>query len=190
MAEQTPVRVSALSGHIIPGHHGVEGSGVTIKEVPELNLWQMAAWADTVENAAATMAQQAGVSSVPGFTSATGDHKLALLRIEPLKFWVFGASVTSDNSEQSVVLDLSHSRTHLRLNGDKATDLLNSYLPIDLREQSFPVNSVASTAFHHVGVTLWRSDAGYELFVPRGFALSLWGLLHEAALQFGLTVEP
>ncbi len=190
MAEQTPARISALSGHIIPGHHGVEGSGVTIKEVPDLMLWQMAAWADTVDRAASQVAQQSGMGSVPGFAAATGNHQRALLRIEPLKFWVFGASVSSESSDQSVVLDLSHSRTHLRLTGDNATDLLNSYMPIDLRERSFPVNSVASTAFHHVGVTLWRSDAGFELFIPRGFALSLWELLQDAALQYGLTVEP
>jgi sarcosine oxidase gamma subunit len=47
---------------------------------------------------------------------------------------------------------------------------------------------VAATAFHHVGVTLWRSEAGYELFLPRGFALSLWELLYESAQQFGVEV--
>jgi heterotetrameric sarcosine oxidase gamma subunit len=188
MAEQT-VRISALKGHALPGHQGAEGAGVTIKEVPDLTLWQMAAWADTIDSAASMMAQQVGVNEVPGFAQARGDHRCAVLRIEPLKFWVFGGSISSDSSEQSVVLDLSHSRTHLRLTGANAVQVLNSYMPLDLRDQSFPVNSVASTAFHHVGVTLWRSDAGYELFLPRGFALSLWELLRDASLQFGLMVE-
>ncbi len=189
MAEQTPVRQSALDGHAVAGHHGVEGAGVTIAEIPDLVLWQMAAWSDTIDSAASKAVQQAGVESVPGFTSASGDHRRAVLRIEPLKFWVFGASVSSESAAQSVVLDLSHSRTHLRLTGDNATDVLNSFMPIDLREQSFPVNSVASTALHHVGVTLWRSDAGYELFLPRGFALSLWELLRDASLQYGVIVK-
>ena len=61
----------------------------------------------------------------------------------------------------------------------------NRHLPLDLRPASFPVGSVASTAFHHVGVTLWRSDDGFELFLPRGFALSLWEMLLESAAQFG-----
>jgi sarcosine oxidase gamma subunit len=39
-----------------------------------------------------------------------------------------------------------------------------------------------------VGVTLRRSDAGYELFIPRGFAVSLWELLVETAEQFGLEI--
>jgi len=56
---------------------------------------------------------------------------------------------------------------------------------LDLRDASFPVGSVASTAFHHVGITLYRSEAGYDLFLPRGFALSLWEMLLESAAQFG-----
>ncbi|HAF74482.1 MAG TPA: sarcosine oxidase subunit gamma, partial [Gammaproteobacteria bacterium] len=49
-------------------------------------------------------------------------------------------------------------------------------------------NQVASAGIHHVGVTLRRSDAGYELFIPRGFAVSLWELLVETAEQFGLEI--
>lgn len=67
-------------------------------------------------------------------------------------------------------------------------ELLNRHLPLDLREGAFPLGSVASTAFHHVGITVWRSEAGYELFLPRGFAVSLWELLRESAEQFGVEV--
>jgi hypothetical protein len=37
-------------------------------------------------------------------------------------------------------------------------------------------------------VTLWRSNEGYELFLPRGFALTLWEGFVESAQQFGLEV--
>ena len=70
-----------------------------------------------------------------------------------------------------------------------STTLLNRHLPIDLRENSFPLNSVASTAFHHCSVTLWRSVEGYELFLPRAFALSLWEILVESASQFGYEIK-
>ena len=39
-----------------------------------------------------------------------------------------------------------------------------------------------------LGVTLWRSDAGYELFIPRGFALCLWEGFTASAMQFGLEI--
>ena len=86
------------------------------------------------------------------------------------------------------MLDISHSRTQVRINGPQAESFLNRHLSLDLREQSFPVGSVASSVIHHVGVTLWRSEQGYELFIPRGFALSLWQGLVESATQFGLEV--
>ncbi len=65
---------------------------------------------------------------------------------------------------------------------------LNRLLPLDLRPDRFGVNQIASAGIHHVGVTLRRSDAGYELFIPRGFAVSLWELLVETAEQFGLEI--
>ena len=125
----------------------------------------------------------------PGFSKATGTESVAMLRVEPLKFWLYGAVANEQSASDAVVLDLSHSRTHLRLSGPMATTVLNSFLPLDLRESAMPVNTVASSAMHHVGVTLWRSPVGYELFVPRGFAVSIWELLYETSLQYGLTVE-
>ena len=91
-------------------------------------------------------------------------------------------------ASEAVTVDLSHSRTRVRLQGDDVTAVLNSFLPLDLRPASFPVGAVASTAFHHCGVTLLRSENCYELFLPRGFALSLWELLMESAMQYGLEI--
>lgn len=189
MDEQTPVRESALAGHLQTGHFGSAGTGVTIAEIRDLSLWQLAVWPDSVESVASQVARDFNLSGVPGFGEVNGDASTALMRIEPLKFWVFGAQVSSEDSALSVVLDLSHSRTHIRLTGPRATSVLNSFLPLDLRQSAFPMNRVASSAIHHVGVTLWHSDAGYDLFVPRGFAVSVWELLYLTALQYGVTVE-
>ena len=134
----------------------------------------------------------------PGPNKAIANEKVGLLRTEPTKWWIVGQEELishnlSDvanliNDEEGNVLDLSSSRTQIVINGNDSTNLLNRHLPIDLREQSFPIDSLASTAFHHVGVTLWRSKNGYQLFVPRAFALSLWEILIESAHQFGCEV--
>jgi heterotetrameric sarcosine oxidase gamma subunit len=188
MADLTPQRDSALQGHLQTGHFGHAAAGVTISEVRDLHLWQLAVWSDTLDAEASGVAQAIGVDGVPGFGAVTGDSRRAMLRIEPLKFWVFGAALQRE-SQQSAVLDLSHSRTHLRLGGEHARTVLNSFIPVDLRAEAFPQNRVISSAMHHVGVTLWHSDDGIELFVPRGFALSVWELLVETSLQYGLTVS-
>jgi heterotetrameric sarcosine oxidase gamma subunit len=176
MAEQR--RVSALAGHYKTGRFEVDGGcGVTLTEVPDLCLFQMAAWPDTLKMVEKLAAEQ-----------VASHEQAALLRVEPLKWWLVNCPAAELTAEQGATLDLSHSRTQIRVSGERAVDLLNRHLPLDLREPVFPAGSVAATAFHHVGVTLWRSEAGYELFLPRGFALSLWELLYESAVQFGVEV--
>ncbi len=188
MADATPSveRVSALAAHYKPA--AVESPGVTLSEIRNLALWQLAVWPDTLQSTAAKVAITLGVDTVPGFCAAASAGSVSMLRIEPCKFWIFGSDVASLDASEGAVLDLSHSRTHVRITGEKATTVLNSFLPLDLREQSFAKDAVASTAFHHVGVTLWRSAHGYELFIPRGFAVSLWELLCEASEQYGVAI--
>ena len=180
-------RVSALASAY--ASRDSQNAGVTLSEVRDLTLWQLSVWPDSLQSQAGTVANQIGLPSFPGFGQVVGDVDIAMLRIEPLKFWILGAELTECDSGNGAILDLSHSRTRIRINGTQATTVINSYLPIDLREKYFPVGTVASTAFHHVGVTLWRSELGYELFIPRGFALSLWELLIEASEQYGLSVS-
>ncbi len=182
----TVERVSALAAHYKPTTESQ--SGVTLCEVRQLTLWQLAVWPDTLEAAATPALKGVGIDAIPGFCQAVSTDTVSALRIEPCKFWVYGAQLAAVDANDGAVLDLSHSRTHIRIHGPQATTILNSYLPLDLRERSFPLDSVASTAMHHVGVTLWRSRQGYELFVPRGFAVSIWELLCEASEQYGLTI--
>ena len=182
-------RVSALAGHYNPGPHGAPGeAGVTLQDMGELVLHQIAAWADTLEEVGAIAAQTVGAGNAPGPCQSSTGSSGSLLRIEPLKWWVFGAAAPEIDPQKGASLDLSHSRTHIRVGGPDATEFLNRHLSLDLREQSFPVGAVGSTPVHHVGVTLWRSADGYELFLPRGFALSLWEGLTESAEQFGLQI--
>ncbi len=197
MAEQVdavePLRASALAGHYDVGKFGALGAdgepGVVLQEVPGLVLHQVAAWPDTVEPVGKRVADAIGADQAPApcrsVSSATG----AALRVEPLKWWLSGVRAPDMDAGQGTALDISHSRTRLRITGPDAAEFLNRFLPLDLRESAFPVGSVASSVLHHVGVTLWRSPSGYEVFIPRGFALSLWQGFIEVAGQFGAEVR-
>ncbi len=185
MAERT----SALAGHYPRGPLGAEGGiGVILSEVADLILHQIGAWPDTVSAVGEQAARSVAAPGAPPPCRAVVGEGGALLRVEPLKWWIVEAPAPELSPEEGATLDLSHSRTWLRVSGPRAATLLNRHLPLDLRESPFPVGSVASTAFHHVGVTLWRAEAGFELFLPRGFALSLWEMLLESAAQFGVEV--
>ncbi len=185
-------RVSALADHYQQGKSGLLGkdgeAGVSLEDVQGLVLYQVAAWPDSVDSVGEQLARIAGCKMAPGPCQAETGTKASLLRIEPLKWWLYGSTAPEIEAGQGTTLDISHSRTQLRITGGEAKSFLNRHLSLDLREQSFPVGSVASTVSHHVGVTLWRSDSGYELFIPRGFALSLWEGLVESAKQFGVEI--
>ena len=182
-------RVSAFASDYIRGRFAADGKiGVILQEVPDLNLWQIAAWPDSLDEVSAETAKAIGVEVAPRPGRATIQGNQVLLRVEPLKFWFTGVTTPQISPRNGATLDLSHSRTHVRVAGTQAQDLLNRYLPLDLRDQSFVPGTVATTAFHHVGITLWRSQSGFELFLPRSFALSLWELLRQGAAQFGYEV--
>ena len=182
-------RISALAGHNQPGHQGDPGStGVILREPAGLVLHQVAAWQDSVDAVGKSLAKLIGADSVAGPCSAVTGSEGSMLRIEPMKWWLVGVAAPAFDAGQAVTLDLSHSRTRVCVSGDEAAAFLNRHFPLDLREASFPPGSVASSATHHVGVTLWRSQDGYELFMPRGFALSLWEGFVESAQQFGLEI--
>lgn len=184
--------ISALQGHLKPGRHGRSGpAGVTLCDIAGFTLTQIAGWPETMAGAAQQAAKAAGSRTAPGPGEAKTGDRGTLLRVEPLKWWLVreGTGAGPDlPSEVCAVLDLSSSRTWLRVAGAEAATLLNHFLPLDLREASFPAGSVASTSFHHVGVTLWRADDAFNLFLPRSFAASLWELMFESAAQYGLEI--
>ena len=182
-------RISALDGHNLAGHRGdTSKTGVILRESHDLMLHQVAAWSDSIDEVGKTLAKVIGAKAVAGPGSAVTGSKGSMLRIEPMKWWLVGIAAPAFDAEQAATLDLSHSRTRLCVSGEDAAEFLNRHFPLDLREASFALGSVASSATHHVGVTLWRSEAGYELFIPRGFALSLWQGFVESAEQFGVEI--
>ena len=182
-------RASALAAHYPVGRHGAPGDpGVILEEIRDLELHQIAAWPDTIDQVAAIAAETVGADNAPVPLNSRVGSNGTLLRIEPLKWWSYGAEPPAIDAEIGNSLDVSHSRTHLRISGPDAAEFLNRHFPLDLRDASFPVGSVASSVTHHVGCTLWRSEDGFELFIPRGFAMTLWEGFLDSAEQFGLEV--
>lgn len=185
------VAIAAAQNKNVPAGEGMVAlseSAVTLSEIPQIIVHQIAAWHDTLAYVAAQAAQAAGVQAAPpGGRAAIGRHG-ALLRIAPLQWWLLGGEVPALAPAQGATLDLSHARSQVRISGAQAAPLLNRHIPLDLRPHSFPCGAVASSTLHHVGVTLWHSPHGYELWIPRSFALSIWEMLVETAAQFGAEI--
>lgn len=184
---------SALKGQLPLGKVGTsDGIGVTFSEVTRFSLFQIAAWPETWKPDWAKAARLAGTETAPGPGMMAQGAKGTLLRIEPLKWWLISRDDRKNRIslaiEDGVVLDLSSSRTWINLNGPNATHLLNNFLPVNLSDTAFPTGSVASSAFHHIGITLWRDEHGFNLLLPRSFAISLWEQLTDSAAQYGYEV--
>lgn len=185
--------ISALRGHLSPGRTELGGAaGVTLSEVHPFTLTQVSAWPDSLAGAGREAARLAGCAAAPTPGQALEGTNGTLMRIEPLKWWLISETETGAQpslaADDGASLDLSSSRTWIRLQGPKAAVLLNHFLPLNLSGKAFPPGTCASTAFHHIGVTLWRDEESFHLLLPRSFAATLWEMLTESAAQYGLEV--
>ena len=182
-------RASALETNYKIGSVKVDKKITLIfKEIRDLDIKQIAAWPLTIESVGLKLASIINEKDAPGFNEAFSNKNKHVLRTEPLKWWMIGESNIEITSEEGAIIDLSHAFTSIEIKGESVIKFLNRHLPLDLREQSFPVNSIASSAIHHVSVKIWRTELGYRLFIPRGFALSIWKILLETAAQFGYEI--
>ena len=200
-----PERRSALAAVYKSGAFGAlsDTPGLGIREVTGRDLVQFAGWPDSFEAVASKLS---GMLDVPvpeqyGVASTAGSRRLFLLA--PERLWIvaldgegLGARLSAEfTAEQGVVTELGHSRTVLRLSGPAARRVLAKGLPVDLDDSALPPGAFAQSAIHHISLLLHRLGDGedgapvYELYVARGFAVSFWDWLTEAATEPGYRVE-
>jgi methylglutamate dehydrogenase subunit D len=88
------------------------------------------------------------------------------------------------------VIDQSHGRVTLRVEGPKVRALLAKGTPVDLHVDEYGLGQACLTQMAHVGVHLARvGEDAFELSVFRGFSESFWEWLTEQALEFGYQVS-
>ena len=162
-----------------------EKQTLTFKELKNLEIMQIACWSEKIEEINNLLINKLEIKNIPSFNKGIVFQNKSLWRMEPLKWWLFNKEI--ELIEQiGTILDLSHAFTGIEIKGDDSSLFLNRHLPIDLRSKNFPDLSSASTVIHHVSVKLFKiSSNNYNLYIPRGFALSILDLLLETAEQFG-----
>ena len=183
-------RHSALETLYKVGKYSIsEKQSLTFKEIKSLEILQIACWPDKIDEINNLLTKKLKIKSIPSFNKGIIFENKSLWRMEPLKWWLFNKEI--EVSEKiATILDMSHAFTGIEIKGDNSSLFLNRHLPIDLRDRNFPDLSSASTAIHHVSVKLFRiSEKEFRLFIPRGFALSIWEILLETASQFGFEIK-
>ena len=189
---------SALAECLKPGVYGAAapgGPGIAIRELRPLAVVQVAAF-DT-ERASAAVGAALGVPAPPGRNAVATVGDSAVLWTGPGRWLVIEpesrelASLLAQHcpGDVAAITDLSHARTALRIEGPQVRGLLAKLCTLDLDPQAFPPGTCAQTQFGQIGVLLYcRTDDGFDIFVLRGFAVSAWETLIDAALEFGCRV--
>ena len=182
-------RYSALESNYFPGSYALNNKiSIKLKECINLNLKQIACWPNTLFETENFFKNQLHLNNLPQFNQGEIHKDYSIWRMEPFKWWLLEKDLKFPD-EFGTSLDMSHAFTNISLSGDCVSLFLNRHLPLDLREDNFPVASSASSAIHHVNIKLLRiSKDNYFLLIPRGFALSIWEILLETAKQFGYKI--
>jgi heterotetrameric sarcosine oxidase gamma subunit len=193
-------RRSPLSGHWQPGFLGpasvADAWGVTLRERRPASMVQVAGWPSAAGALTARLREVTGVAPPPAGKTASGDD-LTLLWTAPGR-WLAASETRADLAETlsaavgadiGTVSDLGHARCVFRLLGPMAPSVLAKGLPIDLHLNAFPVDGVVQGSIHHMGVLVHRVAAdAFDLYVFRGFAVSLLEWLTDAAAEYSCTV--
>ncbi len=167
--------------------------GVSVQEVAIDNFIQVAAWPQTIDAVKTKLAKSLGLKTAlhPGLAAVKKGVMAA--QIAPLRILVMGSDEhcadlqDQFSSDTAVIVDLSHSRTLVRLEGRDAATLLNRGLPLDLA--NMPVGAVASSAIHRVSLLVHvRAENSFDVYVTRAFASFFWEWIERGGLQFGLKI--
>lgn len=161
-----------------------DGLAVTISEVELGYLTQLAGW-DAFDKLADGVLRKQDLSLADDYRSSFRRGLTTIWRIASDRVLVRSdTAMDLEPVEQLVVLDLSHSRICVRLNGPGAASLLSRVVALDLSEVGFPVGTFAQTAIHHVSVLIDRyRDDEFNVLIPTTFGQSLSGFLVDHLLQ-------
>lgn len=168
-------------------------AGVRLSALPPGSIWQIACWPETHDEVRDALARALGCAAPPPGRVARGPDGRLLVRVEPLKWWVFGPDGADcplrPEPGQGAWLDMSHDQAGVIVTGKNAAELLKRLIPIDLRERSFPDLSHATTLAHHMITRVLRQDENdvpsYRVLVMRSYADELRQLLGHHLAHFG-----
>ena len=142
---------------------------------------------------AARTALDCALPMTPGYSSVSS-HCIVLWMAPSTWLIVSTNGKLKDTLEVSYgeTTDVSHTRTLMRMSGRNTRDLLSKGCALDLHPKVFQVGMCARTQLAHTPVILHLRDCagGFDLYVPRSYAVHMWDWLNHAAKEFGIYIAP
>ena len=171
--------------------------GVALSETAPGSIVQLAAWPDTEAQVRAAIASvlKLKIGEAPGADAVSGGS--AAFAIAPGRFLLVDedeglAERLTNAVPPSIgsVTDLSHGRTAIRVEGEKAEWLLAKLFAVDFSAAKFGVGNGLSTSHHDIFAQIQRSGAErFDIYVFRSFARSFWNALCHAAEETGYEIQ-
>ena len=200
---EMPQRRSALIEAYQTGTFGAapeDGPGIQLAERRGLAIIHLAGpGGDEAFRAAVKGFLGCAMPVIPNTTATSGDR--CLLWLAPTRWLVVStgdgpADLVSGLSAalaglSGAVTDVSSGRTVIRVTGRDARHLLAKGCPLDFHSSRFKPGDCAQSILGAVNVLLHATGDGaaIDLYCARGFALSMWEWLTDAAGEFGTLID-
>jgi len=190
---------SPLSAFIKPGEYGGaadKGVELVLSEQAPGTLVQLAGWRDFAEVSASALVSL-GFDGLGDYRTVRMAADALCFRIAPDKLLflhqdreVLFSSFKKLDPARTPIIDLSHARWIVEVEGRVAEALLARLAAIDFSLSVFPEGTFMQTGIHHVGVLIHRiSVEKFQIFVPVSWVGSLWELIRDTAQPFAYRVE-
>jgi heterotetrameric sarcosine oxidase gamma subunit len=170
--------VSALGGW-----PGISGEGLSLAERRGLAIVELAAFGRGKDWRHA-LSSLLGID-LPGNGLANEAKPVCALSVGPGRWLILGpdaavAALPQIPDDLAAVTDLTGGRAILTLSGARAAPTLMKGTAIDLDPAVFTPGSVVATGLARMPAIIWRREAGYDVIVPRSYAVSMLEWLLEA----------
>ncbi len=192
-----PEILSPLADIYEPGSFGASfenGAGVKLSDGPVRSLVQIGGW-DDFETAVLPGLNELGFDDGGDYRTCRRTDGGKLFRTAPDRVLIAGQSELKlphslIGNDSLAVLNLSHSRTRIIVEGAAAEEVMARLAPIDFRYAAMPVDTFVQTGIHHVGVLIHRTaEMQFEILTPVTWARSIWELICLNATPFGYNVD-
>ncbi|QBK31394.1 sarcosine oxidase subunit gamma [Roseitalea porphyridii] len=196
----TPVILEAaespLAGHYDNGAFGNldHGPQVTLTERFALAICDVHAWPGA-ETKTANAIKRASGAAVTKTKDAVAETAQAFQHA-PGRWTVIAGDValpealTKAVGDNGTVVDLSHGRTVLRVDGEQSRRVLSKLFAIDFHPDAFPPQKGLATKHHEIFAQIQRvGEDGFDVIVFRSYARAFWHALTRASEEVGYAVE-
>lgn len=166
---------------------------ILINEFRFKSIVLLKSWPDSAENTITIIAEYLNVKAMPKMGKFIIEDDVYCAMLSPGHYMLcsFNEGLCSKVSalispEIAAIVDVSHSRRAIRLNGENSTRLLNKGIAINLTDDLLSGSTVLQSSIHSIGIILFKFKTDdYLIFSYSSFFESFNEWVIDSALEYG-----